>query len=117
PTRPQAGIRAFSWAISASAAGGTPPWQGTHFSPVRPLIRALLLPLLARVALQPALPEVFLFAEVPAHPAREHEEDVAQPVHVAERRLADRLHARQGDDLPLGAAAPRAALMEKAADA
>src|SRR5207302_1168700 len=75
------------------------------------------LPLPAGVALEPPLPEVLRLAEVLADPPREHEEDVAQPVHVAEGPLADRLRPRQRQDLAFRPAAHGAGQVEKTADA
>src|SRR5687768_4348260 len=64
-----------------------------------------------------ALPEILGLPEPLPHPAREHEEEVAQPVHVLERPRRDRLDAREREHSPLGTAAHRARLMEEAADA
>src|SRR4029453_13717103 len=52
-----------------------------------------------------------------AHPPREHEEEVAEAVHVLERPGRDGLDAREREPPPLGAAAHRARLMEEAAHA
>src|SRR3990170_3082243 len=73
---------------------------------------ALTLPL---VGGEPALPEVLGFAQVLTHPAREDEEQVAQPVHVLERPLADGLGAGERQDAALGAPADGARLVEEAA--
>src|SRR5712692_3871451 len=62
----------------------------------------------AAMALQAALPQVFLLAHVLGHPAAEDEEHVAEPVDVLERPLAQRLLARGGQQLALGAPAHRA---------
>src|SRR6266581_731628 len=62
----------------------------------------------AAMALQAALPQVFLLAHVLGDPAAEHEEDVAEPVDVLERPLAERLHARGREQLALGPPAHRA---------
>src|SRR5437867_11128507 len=68
------------------------------------------------MARQPALPEVLLLAQVLADPAAEHEEHVAQAVQIAKRPLADRLDARQREQLALGAAAHGARLVEEPVD-
>ena len=80
----------------------------------RRVAAALALP--SRVRSQAPLPQVLRLPEVLARPARQDEEQIAQPIDVLERPLADRLRARQGEDPALGAPAHRAGLMQEAAD-
>src|SRR4029450_12940081 len=66
----------------------------------------------------PAPPEFPVPPEPLPHPAREHEEEVAQSVHVLERPGRDRLDAREREHAALGAGAhPARALQEAAAAA
>ena len=62
------------------------------------------------------LPEVLGLAERVRHPARQHEEQIGEPVHVAEHGLADRLAAHQAQDVALGAAADGAGLVQEGGD-
>ena len=64
-----------------------------------------------------AFPEVFGLPQVLAHPSREDEEEIAQPVRVPERLVADRLDTREGQDAALDPPAHRARLVQEAADA
>src|SRR5262249_16505648 len=66
---------------------------------------------------QAALPEVFRLAEMLARPARQDEEQIAEPIDVLERPVADGLDAREREHAALCAPAHRARLVEKAADA
>src|SRR5437870_6963038 len=70
----------------------------------------------AAMALQAALPQVFLLAHVLGHPAAEHEEHVAEPVDVLERPLAERLRAGGGEELALGPPAHRAGQVHERVD-
>src|SRR5262245_37733701 len=71
----------------------------------------------ARVGGEPTLPEILLLAHVLADPPAEHEEQIAQPVHVAQRPLAHRLDTRQREHLPLRAPAHRPGLVQETLDA
>src|SRR6185503_4852486 len=75
-----------------------------------------LLSLLSRVSHEAPLPEVLRLAEVLARPAGQDEEQIAQPIDVLERPLADRLDAGQAQDLALGAPAHRPGLVQEAPD-
>src|SRR6185437_131250 len=68
------------------------------------------------VRVEPALPEVLGLAQVLADPARQDEEEIAQPVDVLERPLADVLHSRELQHAALRAPADRARLVQEAAD-
>src|SRR5712691_13279194 len=71
----------------------------------------------AAMALQTALPQVFLLAHVLGDPAAEDEEHVAEPVDVLERPLAERLHPRGREQLALGPPAHRAGQVHERVDA
>ena len=74
-------------------------------------------PFLPGTWLQTALPQILIFPQALADPTRQHEEEIAQPIHVLENRGVERFLARQRQDVKLSAPAYRAALMQEATDA
>src|SRR5215469_12798259 len=63
-----------------------------------------------------ALPQILGLAEMFPRPARQHEEEIAQPIDVPQRSLPDRFHPRKGQDAALGTTADRARLMQEPSD-
>src|SRR5262245_22789500 len=54
------------------------------------------------LAAEGALPEELLLAAMAADPAREHEEQIGEPVQVGERPLADLVLSHEAEDVALG---------------
>src|SRR6266545_1450150 len=100
---------------NATLSRATMPPNRTVRSRTARIVRDLGTP--TRMGRQPPLPEVFLFASVLADPPAEHEEEIAQPVEVAQRPLRDRLHARERQQVALGTPAHRAGLVQEAVHA
>src|SRR5262249_11990684 len=99
------GVEEIRSVLGQTLAPAPPPTAGPPPRPARPRPPA--------VSLQPPLPQVLRLAQPLGHPPREDEEQVAEPVDVAERPLGERLAPREAQDLSLGAPAHGPGLVEE----